>query len=555
MGINNISKMLWRKLNVGSEIAVYWKEYKGYFACSVIKKSGSTKNKPSSLFQVEYEDGTIEWTDMSKVKFRWQDLDDEEFDDDIEMEEEVVQRSVKSNKSRDESDDDDDDDDDDDEYNSDDYDKEEKDKISDVVDDDRSSNKRKTATSRTSSKKRMKKEEEGDKEEHTDIKKSVVPKTKPRRVASAIKSTKTEDNDKSGGDDSYDDAAMTDKDDATKDDVDDDDDDDDGYNEEASEEDDKEEAYDDDDSTNQKKQKPVSAKAKKVSEKKKKKINKDDDVQNLSGKSSKSPIEEVNPDSGEALTQEKKHDTASTKEDEDNANDNVGDGLEVEIKEKHGVARKDAKKAPIKKKSTKAMKELSDDKKISTNKRLSSKEVKKAHDNKELTKQNALLYIMVNHHMVGTTSLTFERIFKDLGFKPKNKAIEQAWKGVREKGLVEEANVSGGAKKHFQLTPEGIDFAASEDYKYQLANPPRTTKQLHEQIKTSANEYGVQIFDLLLKNGSMSADELADECGVSKNGHNFFYGFKQHKTFGYVIKDPNNKRANWILSPDKAFIN
>lgn len=112
MGINNISKMLWRKLNVGSEIAVYWKEYKGYFACSVIKKSGSTKNKPSSLFQVEYEDGTIEWTDMSKVKFRWQDLDDEEFDDDIEMEEEVVQRSVKSNKSRDESDDDDDDDDD-----------------------------------------------------------------------------------------------------------------------------------------------------------------------------------------------------------------------------------------------------------------------------------------------------------------------------------------------------------------------------------------------------------------------------------------------------------
>ncbi|OEU08389.1 hypothetical protein FRACYDRAFT_250182 [Fragilariopsis cylindrus CCMP1102] len=351
---NNSNMMLWRRLNVGSEIAVYSKEYKGYFACSVIK----TKNKSSSLFQVEYEDDSTEWTDLSKVKFRWQDLDDEEFDSD---------------------------------------------------NDD-------TTTSSTSSNKRMKKEDntdddnndcekdDRDKEEHTGIKKLVVPESNPMQVASKKKSTKTEDNDKSGDDDSHD-AVMT------------------------------------------------------------------------------------------------------------------------------------------------------DDKTTSTIKKLSSKEVKKAHDNKELTKQNALLKIMVNHHMVGTTYLTFEQIFKDLGFKPKDKAIEQAWKEVCAKKLVEEANVSDSAKKYFQLTPEGIDLAASEDYRYQLANPPQTTEELHEQIKKSASKCGVQIFDLLLKNGSMSTDELADECGVSKKGHNFVHGFKQHKTFGYVIKDPNSKRASWILSPDKAFIN
>jgi hypothetical protein len=524
----NSKMMLWRKLKVGSEIAVYWKEYKGYFACSVIKKSGrdsTTKNKPRSLFQVEYEDGTIEWTDMSKAKFRWQDLDDEEFDDDVD------------------NDNDNDDDDDNEEEEEEEEDKtsdvdddneEEEDKICDVDDDKPSDDtfKRKTTTSSTSSNKRMKKEEDNVEDDNA------------MQVALKRKSTGTEDNDKSGDDDFN-------KDDGTKDEVNDDEDDD--CMEEANEEDDEEEAYDDEDDANQKKQKQLSARAKKVNAKKKK-SNKDGDVQELSEKISKSPIEEVNPDSGEALKQEKNDDAALPKEDEDGANNNVGDGLKEDIKKKHGVARKDVKKSPVKKKSTKAKKELSHDKTTSAIKRLSSKEVKKAHDNKELTKQNALLYIMVNHHMVGQTYLTFEHIFKNLGFKPKNKAIEQAWKEVREKGLVEEANVSGGGKKHFQLTPEGIDFAASEDYKNQLANPPRTTEQLHEQIKASANEYGVQIFDLLLKNGSMSTDELADECGVSKNGHKFFYGFKQHKTFGYVIKDQNNKRANWILSPDKAFI-
>jgi DNA-binding PadR family transcriptional regulator len=467
---NNSNMMLWRRLNVGSEIAVYSKEYKGYFACSVIK----TKNKSSSLFQVEYEDDSTEWTDLSKVKFRWQDLDDEEFDsdnDDVDND----------NNDDDDASDNDDDDDDDDKSDIDDY-EEEDNKISDV-DDDRSSDdtfKRKTTTSSIPSNKRMKKEEDNadddnndcekddrDKEEHTDINKLVVPKTYP-----------TEDNGKNDGDDSPA-AVMTNKDDGTKDGVNDNDD----YDciEEANEEedDDDEEAYDDEDDTN---------------------------------------------------------------------------GLKGGIKKKHGVARKDAKKAPIKKTSTKAMKELSDGRTTSTIKRLSSKEVKKAYDNKELTKQNALLHIMVNHHMVGTTYLTFEQIFKDLGFKPKNKAIEQAWKEVRAKQLVEEANVSDGAKKYFQLTPEGIDLVASEDYKHQLANPPRTTEELHEQIKKSANKYGVQIFDLLLKNGSMSTDELADKCGVSKKGHNFVHGFKQHKTFGYVIKDPNSKRASWILSPDKAFI-
>jgi hypothetical protein len=40
---------------------------------------------------------------------------------------------------------------------------------------------------------------------------------------------------------------------------------------------------------------------------------------------------------------------------------------------------------------------------------------------------------MLVQHMTGTNSLTFETIVSDLGYKSKNKALEQAWKGLRRK--------------------------------------------------------------------------------------------------------------------------
>lgn len=55
----------WEKVNVGSLIAVYWDEFKCYYACEVLKKKGTK-------FQIKYEDNSTEWRVLSKSVFRWQ---------------------------------------------------------------------------------------------------------------------------------------------------------------------------------------------------------------------------------------------------------------------------------------------------------------------------------------------------------------------------------------------------------------------------------------------------------------------------------------------------
>ena len=56
----------WERVRVGSRIAVYFEEQRCFYACKVLKKEGSN-------FQVKYEDETLEWRELAKSKFRWDD--------------------------------------------------------------------------------------------------------------------------------------------------------------------------------------------------------------------------------------------------------------------------------------------------------------------------------------------------------------------------------------------------------------------------------------------------------------------------------------------------
>jgi len=232
------------------------------------------------------------------------------------------------------------------------------------------------------------------------------------------------------------------------------------------------------------------------------------------------------------------------------------------VKRKAAPAKKPAKKPekkPAPKRNNRKKAASSQDTKPPKKKRLTIKDVKKAHEKKETSKEDALLSVMIVHHMAGTKSLAFEKLVSSLGYKPKNKTLEQAWKDVRLQKLVEEA--AGGKKKAYQLTQKGIDKIASEDYKHELANPPKTTSELHERIKTNTvNKYGTEIFELLLgarnkgdaQSDSMSTQELATECGVNKDTHGFFYGLKQLKDNGYVVPNPKEKLK--LLLSEKCFL-
>jgi DNA-binding PadR family transcriptional regulator len=183
-----------------------------------------------------------------------------------------------------------------------------------------------------------------------------------------------------------------------------------------------------------------------------------------------------------------------------------------------------------------------------------SKEAKKILDGGG-TKEDALLSLVMVHHIRGTTAVTFEKLYTELGYRPKNKAMEAAWKEVKEAGFVEEATTKG-KKKHYQLTQKGIDHAATDEHKLELANPPKTQDELHARIKEKAvNKHGVKIFELLLTEGSMSGTELAAKLGVDKDGHGFFYGFQQLKKMGYAEPDPETKgRDKKFRLSSKCFI-
>ena len=77
----------WQKVRVGSLIAVYWEEYKCYYACKVLRIQGSK-------FQIKYEDNSTEWRVLSKSRFRWQDFEPPTDDESSEGEEQEDDEEV-----------------------------------------------------------------------------------------------------------------------------------------------------------------------------------------------------------------------------------------------------------------------------------------------------------------------------------------------------------------------------------------------------------------------------------------------------------------------------
>lgn len=185
------------------------------------------------------------------------------------------------------------------------------------------------------------------------------------------------------------------------------------------------------------------------------------------------------------------------------------------------------------------------------------KHVKNANENKGTTKQGALLSLLMVHRMSGTNTVTYERLVKDLGCHPKTKKLAQAWKEIRQQNLVEEEGCGKGKQKLFRLTQEGIESIAPDDYKHELANPPKTTMELHERIKSHAiNNHAVKIFERLLharkEESSLSRTELAAACGVTVNTKSYACALKQLRENGYAVFDPKNKH-HFVLS-EKCFI-
>ena len=188
-----------------------------------------------------------------------------------------------------------------------------------------------------------------------------------------------------------------------------------------------------------------------------------------------------------------------------------------------------------------------------------TRDIKRAHEKKEINKQEALLSILMVYWMAGTESVALETLTRDLGCHPRTKTVASAWKEICRQDLVEEK--CRGKQKAFGLTEKGIDAIAPDDYKHQLANPPKTTEELQERIRSRAPiPHGATIFDALLnarkEGSSLSTKELAAVCGVMERTKSFVCALKQLRNSGHVGDDPNHGgkgKARFVLSP-KCFL-
>lgn len=176
-------------------------------------------------------------------------------------------------------------------------------------------------------------------------------------------------------------------------------------------------------------------------------------------------------------------------------------------------------------------------------------------------KESRLLAKMMEHHMHQPNfGVKYDTIRGELGIGLRVKSEVAAWKNLREQGLIKEGDI----KQEFVMTEKGLEYGATPEYKeyikdmniISLTNEDHQTK-IKKHLNPKYKERGGQIFDLLVKYGSLTAIELAAFLKTKRGSHNFSYGLKELKDKNYVELDPSPARkvkGKMLRLSDRAFL-
>jgi hypothetical protein len=177
--------------------------------------------------------------------------------------------------------------------------------------------------------------------------------------------------------------------------------------------------------------------------------------------------------------------------------------------------------------------------------------------------KEVLLAKMMEQHVVGNDSVSFEDILSGLGMNNRNTTWRNVWRDLLKDGHTEANNVDGPVfTSGYRLTDSGLGNASTEEYQKTLAAvvqqqpQPKTEQELHQSIKSKLmNQRGEQIFDLLLQQGPQSRKELAKLLGISDTGAYFSYALQQLKDLGYAENvKVNGSRTAKVRLTVKAFL-
>ena len=166
---------------------------------------------------------------------------------------------------------------------------------------------------------------------------------------------------------------------------------------------------------------------------------------------------------------------------------------------------------------------------------------------------------MLEYHMIGNDCVTYELLRIDLNIGKRAKSWGLGWKALREEGLVEAC--SNAEYKGYQMTQRGKEQAATDEYREYLKESsyvPMSNKEKHERIKKRLmwQIYGRRIFDLLLKHGALTIEELAAIVGVKRGAHKFSFAVKELKDKFYIENITNfpNDHCEKIHLSDACFL-
>lgn len=144
----------------------------------------------------------------------------------------------------------------------------------------------------------------------------------------------------------------------------------------------------------------------------------------------------------------------------------------------------------------------------------------------------ALLGKMMEYRMMGNDCVTYELLRFDLDIKKRAKSWGIGWKALREENFIEASG--NGEYKGYAMTQKGKDQVVTDEHREYLKESsyvPMSNKEKHERIKKRLvwQLFGRQIFDLLLKHGTLTIEELAATIGVKRGAHKFSFAVKELK--------------------------
>lgn len=174
----------------------------------------------------------------------------------------------------------------------------------------------------------------------------------------------------------------------------------------------------------------------------------------------------------------------------------------------------------------------------------------------DIEREDKLLGALMSYLMKDTDSVSFEQLAKDLDFMVRTKSWRSSWKAlIDDKKFIEpvDPGLSTFTSDH-KLTQAGKDHASTPEYKEYLKElnfVPQSNEEHQERIKNRLiNTKGSEIFDFLIKYGSLTRQELSTLCKVNDRSHKFSYALQDLVTKKKLVEKTGSK----LQLTDAAFL-